>query len=112
MAQLSSIDVISGTYPATTAPSDNSLSGKVRQTPSGMISVDVGLLATAGSGTYTLIGWDGAAWYPVGDISVDSSACGGYALGRFTPGSNFLYFAVWEKSAATLSASTIGFSKR
>lgn len=71
-------------------------------------SVDVMARVTAATGTVTLLAWHPlpARWFPVGDVTLDSTVDGGMALGRFAVGtSDYSHVAVWEKTAgATIAA--------
>ncbi len=111
---MQSISVMT-TWPATTLPSDVSLTGKVVERALGYRDLNVSVVASSGTGVYTLVGYVlGAAdrWVPIGDIDVDSAVYGGVAFGRFSPGSAYTHFGIFQKSAATLSASYIGFDRR
>lgn len=105
---MAAVNIITGSYP-TEDPTHASLSGKtVSRTNQPHKGVDVKVVASSGSGTGTLIGWDGAHWVPIGDITINSASYGGVVGGRFTPGNGFKAFAIWEKSAgATITAASL-----
>jgi hypothetical protein len=102
-------------WPGTTVPSDESLDGKVIERQMGSRDLNISVVASSGSGVYTLVGFvAGSAdrWMPIGDIDVDSSVYGGVGFGRFSPGSSYTHFGIYQKTAATLSAQYIGFDRR
>lgn len=68
----------------------------------GYPDVDVLVKVSAGTGTVTLIGYypTPAAWFPIGDLALDSSVTGGNALDRRTIGvGGPTHLALWVKTA-------------
>ena len=78
-------------------------------------SLDVLLKVSAGAATdVNFLGWvatfSGGAWLPIGTVNTAFAVTGGFALGRFTPGTNFSHFLLWE-TAGVLTITTAGFNQ-
>lgn len=62
--------------------------------------VDMRLKATAGTGTFLLLGYDDGEWWPVQNTAstIDSTVHGGKICDRLTPGNDYTHYCIWRVS--------------